>query len=150
MQISLQVICDINASNSSSTFPNQLKEVDIIPAHKKKSKLSKENYRPINTLPNFSKVYEMCLYDQLSTYFDNIFSKLQCGFRKGYSAQHRLLAMIEKWKKIDHGRVFGTLLTDLSKAFDCILHDLAIAKLEAYGLDIGALRLTRGYLINKK
>ena len=36
---------DINASISSSTFPNQLKEADVIPAHKKKSKLSKENYR---------------------------------------------------------------------------------------------------------
>ena len=46
---------DINASISSSTFPNQLKEADIIPAHKKKSKLSKENYRPISILPNISK-----------------------------------------------------------------------------------------------
>ena len=88
---------DINASISSSTFPNQLKEADIIPAHKKKSKLSKENYRPISILPNISKVYERCFYDQLSAYFDNIFSKLQCGFRKGYSVQHCLLAMTEKW-----------------------------------------------------
>ena len=87
---------DINASISSSTFPNQLKEADIIPAHKKKSKLSKENYRPISILPNISKVYERCLYDQLSAYFNNIFSKLQCGYRKGYSAQYCLLAMTEK------------------------------------------------------
>ena len=79
---------DINASISSWTFRNQLKDADIIPAHKKKSKLSKENHRPISILPNISKVYERCLYDQWSVYFDIVFSKLQCGFRKGYSAQH--------------------------------------------------------------
>ena len=60
----------------------------------------------MSILPNISKVYERCLYDQLSAYFDNIFSKLQCGFSKGYSAQHYLLVMTEKWKiKLDQ-RVF--------------------------------------------
>ena len=51
---------DINAFISSSTFPNLLKEADTIPGHKKKSKLSKENYRLISILPNISKVYELC------------------------------------------------------------------------------------------
>ena len=59
--------------------------------------------------------------------------------------------MIEKWKKtIDNGGVFGALLTDLSKAFDCIPHDLIIAKLEAYGFHIDALKLIPDYLSNKK
>ena len=101
-----------------------------------------ENYRPISILPNVSKIYERCLYDQIATYFEHIFSRYQCSFRKGYSAQQCLLAMIEKWKKtVDNGGVFGALLTDLSKAFDCIPHDLIIAKLEAYGFHIDALKL---------
>ena len=138
----------MNASVRSSKFHNELKEADIVTVHKKKSKLSKENYRPISILPNISKVYERCLYDQMSEFFD-IFSKYQCGFRKGYSAQHCLLVMIEKWKKIvDNGGAFGALLTDLSKAFDCIPHDLIIAKLEAYGFQIDALRLV--YLLSVK
>ena len=112
--------------------------------HEKKSKSSKENYRPISILPNISKVYEKCLYDQISNFFEDVFSKYQCGFRKGYSAEHCLLVMIEKWKKIvDRGGVFGALLTDLSKAFDCILHDLIIAKLKAYGFQTDALNLVK-------
>ena len=59
--------------------------------------------------------------------------------------------MIEKWKKIvDNGGVFGALLNDLSKAFDCIPHDFIIAKLEAYGFHRDALKLIHDYLSNRK
>ena len=59
--------------------------------------------------------------------------------------------MIEKWVKIvDNKGVFGALLTDLSKAFDCIPHDLIIAKLAAYGFHIDALKLIHDYLSNRK
>ena len=62
--------------------------------------------------------------------------KLQRCFRKGYNVQHCLLAMIEKWEKIDQGSVFGALLTDASKVFGYIRHDLIIDKLKAYGFEI--------------
>ena len=55
-----------------------------------------------------------------------------------------------KKKAVDNGGVFGALLTDLSKDFDCILHDLIIAKLEAYGFYINALKLIHNYLPNRK
>ena len=57
--------------------------------------------------------------------------------------------MIEKWKRICNGGVFKELLTDLPKAFDCILHDLITAKLEAYGFHIDALKLIHDYLSNR-
>ena len=59
--------------------------------------------------------------------------------------------MIKKWRKVvDNGGAFDALLADLSKAFDCIPHDLIIAKPEAYGFQIDALRLVYDYLSNRK
>ena len=73
---------------------------------------------------------------QIFHFFDTILSKYQCGFRKGHGAQHCLIALLEKWREsIDRGLGFGILLTDLSKAFGCLPHDLFIAKLFAYGFD---------------
>ena len=53
-------------------------------------------------------------------------------------------------KPVDNGGVFGALLTGLSKAFDCILHDLIIAKLGTYSFHIDALKLIHDYLSNRK
>ena len=59
--------------------------------------------------------------------------------------------MLEKWKSaIGNRKTFGALLTDLSKAFECLLHDLLIAKLNAYGLSIADLRLVKNCLSNRK
>ena len=56
-----------------------------------------------------------------------------------------------KWKKVVYnGGAFCALLTDLPKAFDCIPHELIIAKLEAYGFQIDTLRLVHDYLSNRK
>ena len=62
-----------------------------------------------------------------------------------------MLAMVEKWKKcVDKGKTFGALLTDLSKAFDCLPHDLIIAKLNAYGFSLSASKLIHNYLSHRK
>ena len=68
-----------------------------------------------HALPNVSKTHEKFIQNQIQRYFDKIFSKYQCGFRKSYNSQHCLIDMIEKWRKReDKGASFGALLTDLS------------------------------------
>lgn len=55
--------------------------------------------------------------------------------------------MLEKWKNVAGNRkVFGARPTDLSKAFDCICHDLLIAKLNTYRLPPSVLKLVHNYL----
>ena len=140
-----------NNTIKASQFYQNLKLADITPAHKKGQKDMKDNYRQVSILPNLSKIFEKLIFKEISQFFDKIFSKYQCGFRKGFSTQQCLLAMLEKWKRaIDNGKCFGALLTDLSKAFDCLEHELLIAKLNAYGFHLSALKLIHDYLSNRK
>ena len=135
----------------TSKFPSILTLADIIPVFKKGDKKCKNNYRPVSVLPNMSKIFERIIFRQISNYMESFLSKYQCGFRKGYSTQHCLLFMLEKWKRaVDNGKVFGILLTDLSKAFNCLSHELLLVKLHAYGFSISALRLIYSYLANRK
>ena len=140
-----------NDSISSKTFPGPLKIADITPVHKKDETTSTGNYRPVSILPSISKIFERNMYNQISTYIDTHLSKYLCGFRKGYSTQQCLIVMLEKWKKeLDNHNTAGALLTDLSKAFDCLNHELLIAKLEAYGFDHESLAFIYSYLSDRK
>ena len=46
--------------------------------------------------------------------------------------------------------IAGTLLMDLSEAYDCVNHELMMAKLAAYGLTEGSLRLIQNCLSKRK
>ena len=142
---------NFNHAVDTDIFPNVLKNANVSPVFKKESRTCETNYRPVSILPNISKIYERCMYKQMSIFFDEILSQYQCGFRKGFSSQYCLAPMLEKWREsIDNGGCFGALLTDLSKAFDCLLHDLLIAKLHAYGFDMKALKFLHSYLSDQK
>ena len=90
------------------------------------------------------------MFKQMPEYFESFFfSKYQCGFRKGFSAQHCLVSILEQWKSTtDNKKAFGALLTDLSNTFDCLSHDLLIAKLNTYEFNMSALRFVHSYLKN--
>ena len=78
-------------------------------------------------------------------------NELLCGFRKAHSTQHALFRLIQKWQaELDSGCYVGTISMDLSKAYDCLSHDLLIPKLEAYGLDVGNLDFLLDYISLRK
>ena len=70
------------------------------------------------------------------SFSDQIFSKWQSGFHKGFIAEQCSMHMTENWwKYLDTRDHSSSRLVDLSKTFDCIDHQLLMAKLNAYGVD---------------
>ena len=61
------------------------------------------------------------------------------------------MTVIEKWRRnMDEGGICRALFSDLSKAFDCLVHDFLIAKLEANGFTYESLKLINSYPIDRK
>ena len=133
-----------NESIEAANLPNELKYGDITPVYKKNNRHEKENNRPVSIISVVFKIIERCLYDQIYKNIGNTLSRHQMGYRKGYSSQHSLITMFERWKEnLDKKGECGALLVDLSKAFDCLQHDLLLAKLNSYGFDYKLLNLSR-------
>ena len=137
-----------NMMIDEDTFPSQAKIASILPLYKDKGERSdKTNYRPLSILSALSKIFERLLHNQLAAYVDDIFSPYISAYRKHHSTQHVLVRLIEEWRQgIDQGKYVGSILMDLSKAFDCIPHDLLIAKLDAYGFNKRSCKLLYSYL----
>ena len=141
----------VNDVFDQSKFPTQAKAAEVGPIHKKDSELDKNNYRPVSVLTTLSKVIEICISQQLSEFYEAVLSALISAYRKGYSCQYSLIKLLEDLRKaFDSGKCAGLLLMDLSKAFDCLPHDLLAAKLTAYGMDPRAVKLLISYLRGRK
>ena len=123
MRICFLTVSNFNDSIENSNVPFILKNSGITRVFKKGDRNSKDNYRPASIVPNISKIFERCIFRQLSSFMDQFLSKYQCGFRNYYSIQYCLLGRFEKWKSaVDKRKSFDALLADLSRAFDCLSH----------------------------
>ena len=123
-------LCTSINSSVKSLFLSCLQFVDVAPLHKKGRNNVKQNYRLVSILVvQFMKEACLCL-PFLKIYFLNTSAISQ----KVFSTQQCLFTLLEKWKNsFDKGKIFGALLTNLSKIVDCLKHKLLIVKLNAYG-----------------
>ena len=72
-------------------------------------------------------------------------------FLRGHSTATPPITLTDNWRKsLDEKQDVGVVAIDLSKAFDCICHNLLLAKLKAYGLHDTALKLLRSFLHERK
>ena len=140
----------INSSIENSVFRKNAKVATAVPLDKgKPDKNDISNFRPVILLNTFSKFYERVIKHQLVLSMENYFSPMI--YKKNYRTQHVITRLVEACReRIDENFVVGTVLTDLSKAFDWIAYDLLIAKLAAYGFSDTALRYVYSYLSNRK
>ena len=84
----------------------------------------------------------------MRSYIQSSLSPYLFGFRKGHSTDQCLNAMLESWKKAFGNKMYA-VLTDLSKDFDCLNHELLITKLHAYGFRNEALTFINDILSNR-
>ena len=136
----------INCSIRDSRFPNDAKKAAICHLDKGEPNRTVEgNFRPVSILYTFLKICEKVLKQQLTQRLDKTLSVFIAAYRQKFGTQYVLIRLVEDWRSNDY--LVGAILMDLSKAFDCIPHDLPIAKLHAYE---DALVLIYSYLKRRK
>ena len=144
----------IKSSIETKKFPKLMKYGKITPLYKfpkEGSRQNKADYRPVTVLTVFSKIEERYIFNSLTNFTDSILSDKISAYRKGYSTQHVILKLTEEWRThLDKNETVGAVLMDLSKAFDCLPHELLIAKLAAYGVQRQTLELIYSYLKDRK
>jgi hypothetical protein len=124
----------------------------VKPLFKKGTSTEFSNYCPIPLLTLFSKIIEKIIYVRLYRYLNvnNILVKEQFGFREKSSteiATHYLLNTV--LSSLDKKIFVGGLFCDLQKAFDCVNHNILLAKWEFYGISGIANKLMKSYLSNR-
>ena len=116
-------------------------------ASQKESVLDKKNFRPVTVLPAFAKVFEKIIHMQITEHFESIFHDYMFAYRKFHGCPAALLTLTEDWRaELDKRKVIGAVAIDLSKAFDCLPHELLLEKLKFYGVSDNSVALLRSYL----
>ena len=129
---------------STGQFPKNLKTAKVIPIHKTGEKTLMKNYRPISILPVVSKIIKNVMHTQLMDYFtlNKLFPSQQYGYGANRSTELAALELMDR--NLDNtNRNLTPVYIDLSKAFDCLDHNILLSKLKFYGLNDNAIRLLK-------
>ena len=136
-------------------FPDQWKEANVTPVHKKNDKQIISNYRPISLLPVLAKVFERIIFKHLYNYLisNDLITNNQSGFRPGDSCTNQLLSLVHDiHTAFDHRKCLEvrSVYLDMSKAFDKVWHEGLIFKLKQNGIEGNLLNLFQSYLADRK
>jgi hypothetical protein len=119
----------------------------VKPLHKRGDKYNMTNYRPVSLLPIFSKVFEKAMHSKLSHHLhtNNIFVPEQHAFRKSMSTEDAAFKLTNSvFNSLNQKLHVGGILCDLSKAFDCVNHEIF------YDIQGVTIDWFRSYLTNRR
>lgn len=142
-----------NYSLSSGKFPSECKlaRISIIP--KKGDTSCMDNLRPISILSILGKVIEKFVKKVVVEYFEanDMFYKLQYGFRSGRSTIDAVFYLVDKILKNKNDGLFTSVaFLDLTKAFNCVHYKISIDKLYHYGFRGTVLQWFESYLSGRQ
>ena len=152
MEVSPCLTLIINQVLSTGQFPKNLKTAKVIPIHKTGDKSLMKNYRPISILLVVSKIIENVMHTQLMDYFtlNKLFTSQQYGYRANRSTELAALELMDRnLDNMNRNLTPVNMYIDLSKAFDCLDHNILFSKLKFYGLNDNAIRLLKNYLSDR-
>ena len=144
--------CLINECFSSGVFPKCLKIARVTPIFKGGDPLSPSEWRPISIVPVLSKIIEKLVCSRLNKFLikNEILTNHQFGFRSGHSTSHAILSINEQiLANVDNQKHTLSIFLDLSKAFNCVNHNILLGKLEKYGITGKPLDFFRSYLTDQ-
>ena len=101
LELALSLTYMVNKAFSIGLLPDEWKEADITPLHKKGPKSSRENYRPISLTSIPCKIGEKIVFDRLFKFWCEIdlINNNQFGFLGGRSTATQLLSTFNAWAK---------------------------------------------------
>ena len=143
----------INQVLSTGQFPKNLKTAKVISIHKTGEITLMKNYRPISILLVVSKIIENVMHTQLMDYFtlNKLFTSQQYGYRANRTTELAALELIDRnIDNMNRNLTPVNVYIDLSKAFDCLDHNILLSKLKFYGLSDDDIRLLKTYLSDRE